>query len=661
MENQLRYSNSPYLIQHAENPVFWQMWNDENILKANQSGKLMLISIGYAACHWCHVMAHECFENSQVAEVMNLHFTNFKIDREEFPAVDAYYMQALQLMTKQGGWPLNIVALPNGLPVWGTTYLPKDQWKDVLEQLAALFTSNPEKMVEYAEKLNNGISLANNTLEIYPRQSNKTDLSPLINQWKKSFDSEFGGYVRAPKFMMPTNLNFLYRYGQITKQTDLLQHVELTLTRMAQGGLFDVIEGGFSRYSVDHRWHIPHFEKMLYDNAQLLTVYSQAYIDTQNPLYKEVVQKTIDFILNNWQDSSGGFYAAYDADSLNMEEKQQEGAYYFWKTEELKQLIPLEEWHLFQEVFSINTKGFWDEANAYVFFQDQNLMDIARSHQISTDQLAKLKKKWENILKTKRNDRPKPLLDDKIICSWNALLLSGFLDTQKILPNKHLSTIISKLSDFLQHTMYEDELGRVFKNNTIYIKGTLEDYAFTIKAFIDLFNHSQNVQHLQFAQTLTYQTLDFFFDETQGFFKSDKNENVGTVFEIEDNVIPSANAVMSRNLFYLGVLFKNDYFVSTAEEMTQRVLNQIQYASAFSDWLLNGLIFRQDFEYIVIKQPTTVELNQLNFNNRHRIILDYSLNIPILDAYKNQEKRIQICNRNSCRLQTDDFDQIFTQ
>ena len=659
MENQLKHSPSPYLLQHANNPVFWQVWNDENINKAEQSGKLILISIGYAACHWCHVMAHECFEDPQVAEVMNRHFTNFKIDREEFPAVDAYYMQALQLMTQQGGWPLNIVALPNGLPVWGATYLPKDQWTDVLEQLAALFTSNPEKVLEYAEKLHNGILLANNTLEIYPKQSNKSNLLPLMDQWKKSFDTEFGGYSRAPKFMMPTNLNFLYRYGQLEGQNDLIQHVQLTLTRMAQGGLFDVIEGGFSRYSVDHRWHIPHFEKMLYDNAQLLSIYSQAFIVTKNPLYKEVVQKTVDFILNNWQDASSGFYAAYDADSLNPEEELQEGAFYFWTKEELKQLISAEEWHLFQDVFSINAQGFWEEADAYVLFQHQELKDIAHSHQISSEQLVNLKKKWEGILKNKRAEKTKPLLDDKVICSWNALLLSGFLNAQKVLSNDALSLTIQNLSTFLQHTMHdENELGRVFKNNTIYIKGTLEDYAFSIKAFIDLFNHSQNIQHLHFAQTLTYQALDSFFDETQGFFKSDKNLSIGIVFEIEDNVLPSGNAVMSRNLFYLGILFKNDYFIKTAKEMTQRVLNQVHYASAFSDWLLNDLIFQRDFEYIIIKQPTAMELKELNLNNQHKIILDYSLNIPILGDYKNQKKRIQICNTNSCRLQTDEFDQI---
>ncbi|MEG1266825.1 MAG: DUF255 domain-containing protein, partial [Myroides sp.] len=243
MRNQLINSYSPYLLQHAENPVHWQPWNNENIQEAESKNKLLIISIGYAACHWCHVMEKECFENDEVAAVMNAYFTSFKIDREELPAVDAYYMQALQLMTKQGGWPLNIVALPNGLPVWGATYVPKSQWIDILKQLNALFDEDPAKMYDYAEKLQNGISLANNTLEIYPKETTDFNLEPLLDNWKKSFDLELGGYQRAPKFMMPTNLNFLYQYGLIKNDTFLKDYVELTLTKMAYGGLFDVVEG----------------------------------------------------------------------------------------------------------------------------------------------------------------------------------------------------------------------------------------------------------------------------------------------------------------------------------------------------------------------------------------------------------------------------------
>lgn len=659
MQNQLSNSFSPYLLQHAHNPVFWQIWNNENLNQAKTSNKLLIISIGYAACHWCHVMEKECFEDADVAKVMNDHFTSFKIDREELPAIDAYYMQALQLMTKQGGWPLNIVALPNGLPVWGATYVPKSQWIDVLEQLQHLFVSDPEKMYEYAEKLNNGIVLANDTLEIYPKNSNQTNIEPLLENWQKSFDSAYGGYQRAPKFMMPTNLNFLYNYGVANHNEHFKNHVVLTLTKMAYGGLFDVLEGGFSRYSVDHKWHIPHFEKMLYDNAQLLTVYSKVYLDTKNPLFKEVITKTVAFIIDNWSDASGGFYTAFDADSLNSKNKLQEGAYYFWTKEELLQIIPKNEWQLFAAVFSIDEEGYWDEAEAYVLFQKFNLETIAAKHHINTDELNVLKANWEKQLLKVRQNRQKPLLDDKIIISWNAQLLTGFLNAQKVISSSELNTAIKNLTLFLEGIAFKNnKLGHVYKNNSIYIDGILEDYAFTIDAFIQLFNRLQNTNHLQFAKELTLTALDLFFDKHQGFFKSADNETVGTVFEIEDNVIPSANAIMAKNLFYLGLLFKNQYFNSISKQMTQRVLAQVNYASAFSEWLLNDLIFNHTFEYIVVKNGTTQEIDYINTKNEYKIVLDNSLNIPILEGYKNQNKKFQVCNATSCRLLTNDINKI---
>ncbi len=659
MQNKLSSSYSPYLLQHAENPVHWQPWSNDNIKEAQNKNKLLIISIGYAACHWCHVMEKECFEDDEVAAVMNASFTSFKIDREELPAVDAYYMQALQIMTKQGGWPLNIVALPNGLPVWGATYVPKAQWIDILQQLTVLFEEDPEKMYDYAEKLQNGMTLANDTLEIYPKETKTFDLQPLLENWKKSFDLEFGGYQRAPKFMMPTNLNFLYQYGLINQDPFLTDYVELTLTKMAYGGLFDVLEGGFSRYSVDHKWHIPHFEKMLYDNAQLLVTYTNVYISTKNDLFKKVVEKTVQFILKNWQDPSGGFYTAYDADSLNNNNKLEEGAYYFWTKDELKQLINEDEWHLFSDVFSINSDGFWEEANAYVLFQKEDLKAIAENHNFTVDQLQILKTKWENILLKNRKKRTKPLLDDKIIISWNAQLLSGFLSARKIIPSMELDTAIENLTAFLQFKAYKnDNLGRAYKNNQNYISGNLEDYAFTIKAFLELFNDTQDLQHLKFAQNLTFQSLDLFFDTKQGFFKSSENETIGTVFETEDNVIPSANAIMARNLFHVGFLFKNDYFMQLSKEMTNRVLSQINYASAYSEWLRNNLIFTSDFEYLIIKDASEEELAMINQKNTFKIVLDISLNIPILDGYKNQDKKFQVCNINSCRLQTNQIEHL---
>ncbi len=659
MRNQLINSYSPYLLQHAENPVHWQPWSTENIQEAKSKNKLLIISIGYAACHWCHVMEKECFEDEEVATVMNAYFSSFKIDREELPAVDAYYMQALQIMTKQGGWPLNIVALPNGLPVWGATYVSKNQWIDILQQLNKLFEEDPDKMYDYADKLQNGIALANDTLQIYPKEIIDLNLEPLLDNWKKSFDLELGGYQRAPKFMMPTNLNFLYQHGLINQDTFLTNYVELTLTKMAYGGLFDAIEGGFSRYSVDHKWHIPHFEKMLYDNAQLLVTYTNAYISTKNELFKEVVTKTVRFILNNWQDTSGGFYTAYDADSLNSNNKLEEGAYYFWTKAELEQLISKDEWQVFADLFSINSDGFWEEANAYVLFQKYDLKAIAKKYDLEVENLHKLKEKWENTLLKNRAQRKKPLLDDKIIISWNAQLLSSFLSAYKIIPTTELNQAIENLTSFLQYkALKNDNLGHVFKNDAIYIDGNLEDYAFTIKAFLELFNTTQKIEHLKFAQELTYQAVDLFFDNSQGFFKSSENETIGTVFEIEDNVIPSANAVMARNLFYIGFLYNNNHFLETAQQMTQRVLGQINYASAYSEWLTNNLILKDDFEYIVVKDVSKDELAIINQQNTFKIVLSSSLNIPILADYKNQNKKFQVCNRNSCRLQTDQIEHL---
>lgn len=314
---------------------------------------------------------------------------------------------------------------------------------------------------------------------------------------------------------------------------------------------------------------------------------------------------------------------------------------------------------MFSEVFSINIDGFWHEADAFVLFQKDDLNTIAQKFDIHLDQLLKLKSKWENLLLNNRQKRKKPLLDDKIIISWNALLLTGLLSAKKIIPSKELDDTINNLADFLQFKAYQnDRLGHTYKKNTVYINGNLDDYAFTIEAFIQLFNHTQKIEHLQFAKSLLFLAMDLFFDEQHLFFKSGENESIGTIFDIEDNVIPSANAIMSRNLFYIGFIFKNDYFMTLAKEMTNRITGEMEYASAFSEWLANNLIFNRTFEYIVIKNSTKDELKLINNKNTFKIIIDNSLNLPILDAYKNQDKKFQVCNLNSCRIQTNDITEI---
>ena len=660
MKNELNNSTSPYLLQHALNPVHWKVWNEENIENAKNSNKLLLISIGYAACHWCHVMEKECFEDDDVAKVMNTHFINFKIDREELPVVDAYYMQAMQIMTKTGGWPLNVIALPNGLPIWAATYVPKEEWTAVLLQLNDLYVNDTKRVVEYANKLQESLLLANNTNELFPNQNSTSDYIPLIEKWKKSFDLEYGGYSRAPKFMMPTNLNFLQAYGHLIRDNNLLDYIDLTLTKMAYGGLFDTIEGGFSRYSVDHKWHIPHFEKMLYDNAQLLVTYSQAYLRTGNLLYKNIVEKTTHFIITNWRNETGGFYASFDADSLNNSNKLEEGAYYYWTLPELKKIIPSSQWSIFERLFNINTYGYWHEANAYVLIQDKSLENIANDFNISHEELLNYKTEWEKLLLKAKKERSKPRLDNKIITSWNALLLSGLIEANKIVNNS-LEPTIQKLSNYLSRQVINDNTILRINDKNTKINGVLEDYAFLIKSFIDLFNTTQNVEHITFARSLTFEAIDLFFDEKQGFFKAADSQNNGAIFELEDNVIPSANAIMCRNLFLIGYVYKNDHFIKTADKMLNRVLSNIDYASSYSEWLNNDIIINQTFQYLVYQNLSKENIDILNKSNIATLYINCTMNLPLAKDYNLKIDQIQICNRNSCLASVNNFNDLFNK
>ncbi|MFA7649920.1 MAG: DUF255 domain-containing protein [Flavobacteriaceae bacterium] len=394
--NELHKETSPYLLQHKNNPIFWKSWNDTSLEQSRKENKLLIISIGYSACHWCHVMEHESFEDSEVAELMNRYFVSIKVDREERPDVDSVYMKAVQLMTKQGGWPLNVVALPDGRPVWGGTYFRKEQWLSTLEQLAQMWQEEPQKMLDYAQNLETALESLTQIIE-QPLQENIQEvLDNFIEKWSKSFDLEMGGYARAPKFMMPTNYRFLMRYAYQNNHKPLLDYVNLTLTKMAYGGIFDVIDGGFSRYSVDMKWHIPHFEKMLYDNGQLVSLYSDAYKLTKNPIYGEIVKKTLNFVEREWLTDEGGFYAAFDAESLNENGKKEEGAFYVWKKEEL-QIIFKEDFELFSALFSIDDFGYWEHQN-YVLIQQKPLEITANDFGISASKLRGKKESFEKTL-----------------------------------------------------------------------------------------------------------------------------------------------------------------------------------------------------------------------------------------------------------------------
>jgi len=666
MQNELTQETSPYLLQHANNPVHWKAWNSITLATAKEKKKLILVSIGYSACHWCHVMEHESFENEEVAEVMNQHFINIKVDREERPDVDAIYMKAVQLMTGRGGWPLNIVCLPDGKPVWGGTYFRKNDWINTLEQLQELYQNQPEKMLAYANKLHEGIeSLGLSKNE--KGEINVTVLESFLTKWEKSFDWEYGGYNRAPKFMMPSNYQFLLQYGFLTQNEKLIEYVNLTLTKMTFGGIFDTIDGGFSRYSVDVKWHVPHFEKMTYDNGQLLSLYSNAYKLTKNELYKEIIEKTTTFIEKEWFTNLGGFYSALDADSNNQENQLEEGAFYVWTTEELKSLIN-DDYELFCLVFNINDFGHWEHGN-YVLIQKESLAVISEEQNISLDELKLKKKNWEKTLYHYREKRPKPRLDDKCLTSWNGIMLKGYVESFKALENENYLKTAIKNAHFILERLWSSDgnLFHSYKNEKATINGFLEDYAFVIDAFIALYEATFEETWLEHAKNLTNYCLDHFYDETKQLFRftSDLDETlIVDYFETEDNVIPASNSVMAENLFKLSVYFENSYYEKVARLMLEQVLSSIDYPSAFSNWLSVLLRFSDYQKELAICGENISEYRlQLNRSYLPHVLLSGCENKTTLPFLKNRlienKTLFYLCQNKTCLDPTTNFEEVY--
>ena len=667
--NQLSRETSPYLLQHATNPVHWKAWNANSLAEAKEKNKLIIISIGYSACHWCHVMEHESFEDQEVADIMNAHFISIKVDREERPDVDAVYMKAVQILTGRGGWPLNMVTLPDGRPVWGGTYFKKEQWINALEQLQELYQSTPEKMIDYAEKLHQGIQ----SIRIVPNENSETSINQeqiagLVEKWKKSFDWEFGGMASSPKFMMPNNYHFLMRYGYQKKDNELLDFVNLTLTRMAFGGVFDTVDGGFSRYSVDNKWHIPHFEKMLYDNGQLVSLYSDAYKLTANSLYKEVIEKTLSFVERELMNTEGGFYCALDADSLNAEKHLEEGAFYVWKIPELKTIIG-EDFDLFSEVFNINTFGLWEDEN-YVLIQNQSLEGIAKSNNIEISTLQKKKKFWENALYIKREKRYKPRLDDKCLTSWNAIMLKGFVDAYKALEEPKYLDLALQNADFIIKNMWSNEgnLFHNYKNQKSTINGYLEDYSLVIDAFISLYEVTFEEKWLLNAKRLTDYSLEHFYDAETGFFTFTSNLDEALItshFETEDNVIPASNSVMAKNLFQLGIYFENSYYEKVSQQMLQKIMPSVDYPSAYSNWMDLALNYSEQNKELAICGNLALEycskINALYFPN---VVLAGTKKVSNLPFLKNrfvaEQTLFYLCQNKTCSSPTTDFQKILS-
>jgi len=658
--NELINETSPYLLQHAHNPVNWRAWNSETLQKAKEEKKLMVISIGYSACHWCHVMEKESFEDSTVAVTMNKHFVAVKVDREERPDVDQIYINAVQLMTGSAGWPLNVITLPDGRPVWGGTYFKKDAWINSLEKIEKIYQENPQKLIDYATQLEEGIK-SMDLISVNTNELNFTNFpsDSIVEKWSDSFDYKYGGPNRSPKFMMPNNLEYLLRHGIQYNNEKLLNYVYVTLDQIAYGGVYDHVGGGFARYSTDSRWHVPHFEKMLYDNAQLVSLYSKAYQITKKPLYKEVVLETLEFIKRKMTNSEGAFYSSLDADSLTKEGELEEGAYYVFNKNELK-LILEDDFSLFSEYYNINSYGKWEKEN-YVLIRRKSDILITDEFSISQIELEQKKKNWKNKLRAYRDNREKPRLDDKTLTSWNALMIKGYVEAFKTFQIQAYLTEALKNAQFIIENQLQSNgaLNHNYKDGQSSINGYLEDYATLIDAFISLHEVTLDEKWIRLSKKLTDYTYENFYNQENSmfYFTSKKDEKlVARSFEYRDNVIAASNSIMAKNLFILSHHLDNEKYLNTSSKMLHNVRPEIEtYPSGYSNWLdLTENYKNKYYEIVVVGKDANSKIKELNTSYLPNALVAGSLKEstnPLLKyRYIDDETLIYVCVNNSCKL-----------
>lgn len=652
--NNLAEENSPYLLQHAQNPVHWQPWNQKVLNAAAKKGNLLIISIGYSSCHWCHVMEHESFEDTSVANIMNEHFTSIKVDREEQPDVDEVYMTAAQLMTGRGGWPLNVVALPDGRPVWAGTYVPKDQWKNLLTQLHEMYQKDSSKFEEYATQLTEGI-VKSQLIELVDEQEfTREDAKLIFNNWKDNLDFEEGGAKRAPKFPLPGAQGFLLHFGHLYQNDSALEHVKLTLEKMAHGGIYDQVGGGFARYSTDALWKVPHFEKMLYDNAQLISLYSKAYQKFKKPLYREVVEESLKFIDREMTHQSGAFYSALDADS-----EGEEGKFYVWTQDELRALIPADDWPLFSDYYNINEKGYWEHGN-YILLRDTADEFYQKAYSLSKSELEKKRANWQNILLTARNKRVRPGLDDKALTSWNALMITAYLDAYMAFGNAEYLAVAKKNARWIleKQSVNDKELRHSYRNGESYLQGLLEDYAFSAQAFIKLFEVTGNISYLKQAERWVEHVQQNFQDNKSGFFftRSLKAKQlIAKSLETADNVIPSANSTMAHNLFRLSHYTGKTAYDKQARKMLSHVKSRtLNYGESYFNWADLMLHLTEPFYEIAISGSDAQEKHR-GFMDLYlpQVLLIHSTSasdVPLLKGrYVEGKTLIYVCEKGACK------------
>lgn len=664
--NALIEEKSLYLQQHAHNPVRWMPWSDEAFEKARNEKKLILVSIGYSSCHWCHVMEEESFDDDDTAELMNEHFICIKVDREERPDIDSVYMSAVQLMTGHGGWPLNCFILPDGRPVYGGTYFRNEEWNNILSQLSYMYKKEPAKILAYAENLK--AEMMKLESERCQKSFSKETLHLMVNNWKKLFDPINGGLNRAPKFPMPHNLIFLMHYGGLVNDKEVLDHCKLTLTRISLGGIHDHLAGGFARYSVDSFWKVPHFEKMLYDNAQLLSAYCLAYRIFKDSHLKNVIRSTADFILSQMTHSDGYFFSSIDADVDG-----EEGQYYVWVRDDFKKAgfnNPISSKNisvadLMYDYFSVNEKEKTAEGN-YVLNRFADESTILNKYGLTKDELNLIVTDAKKKMLSYRNQRKSPVTDHKLLTSWNALTIAAMAECSEILSDRKYSEHAMQAISFIEKNLISHE-GDISHSLTSSLNTNLylEDYAFLIAAYIKLYENNWDETMVIKAHNLLEKARLLFSHADEVFFYADAGKDSRLFVrktETEDNVTPSGNSVMANNLFLLGKYLDQAELISRAQQMLERMTEEVSaYGGAYSNWAKLMLCFTDTFYEVVFTGEKASE-NKTDFKNHiysNFISVRYKKNsqLPLARTQTDTRSYIYICRKNSCLLPVETIDE----
>ena len=598
-ENSLIHETSPYLLQHAQNPVQWYAWNEETLQKAIDENKPIFLSIGYSSCHWCHVMAHESFENDNIAKIMNENFINIKVDREERPDIDDIYQKACQLTTGQGGWPLSVFLTPDQKPFYVGTYFPildsygRPGFGSLLNQLSQAWKEKPNDIKQAAEKF---LTSLQQTEKIQvPSKLEKIVLDEAAMNLLQMGDVTFGGFGQAPKFPNAANISFLFRYGKVSGISKFNEFALKTLTKMAKGGIFDQIGGGFHRYSTDARWLVPHFEKMLYDNALIPVNYAEAYQITKDDFYLETMNKTLDFVLREMTSPEGGFYSAQDADS-----EGEEGKFYVWSKSEIKNILG-DDADAFCLFYDVTDGGNWEGKT--ILCNNINISTVAFQCGKTEDEVRKILKNGAEKLLETRSKRIAPGLDDKVLTSWNALMITAFAKGYRVSGDIRYLKAAENCVNFIESKLFDNKkLLRTYKNGQAKIQGYLEDYAYYANALLDVFEINPQKRYLEKASTLGRYLIEHFWDsEHKSFFMTaDNHEKL--IIRPKSNYdlsLPSGNSVAAHLMMRLFHFTQDNKFLDISVQVLQSQA-QLAAENPFGfGYLLNTI-------YLYMQKPTEI-------------------------------------------------------